>query len=204
MRFGRVEVTGGFFLLVAWLNYLDHQLIIPMALAACALHELGHYLAIRTLGGDIQLIRLTAVGAEMVVKCTLGYWQEGLSALAGPGVNLILALIFCNFRWGTTFAGLNLILACFNLIPIGRLDGGRALHCILALLVGSDWSFQVSRWLDVVCTALLFGCGLLFVGAGGNLTLLLVSIWLFGVVYKENYSNINRNRACHLKKKQLK
>ena len=43
IRMGRVEATGGFFLLLAWLNYLDRTLVVPMALAACAFlwHDLG-------------------------------------------------------------------------------------------------------------------------------------------------------------------
>ena len=45
MRLGRVEVTGGFLLLTAWLNYLDRQGVVPLALLACALHELGHWAA---------------------------------------------------------------------------------------------------------------------------------------------------------------
>ena len=36
MRLGRVEVTGGFLLLTAWLNYLDRQGVVPLALLACA------------------------------------------------------------------------------------------------------------------------------------------------------------------------
>ena len=124
---GRVEATGDFLLLMAWLNYLDRQGIVPMAMAACLLHELGHWAVIRLLGGQISLVRLTAVGAEMVLRCPMGYWQEGVSALAGPGVNLLLALIFCAWPGGAVFAGLNLVLACFNMLPAGRLDGGRAL-----------------------------------------------------------------------------
>ena len=54
MRLGRIEATGGFFLLAAWLNYLDRQHLVPLAAAACLLHELGHYAAIRLLGGDIK------------------------------------------------------------------------------------------------------------------------------------------------------
>ena len=37
LRPGRVEVTGGFLLLAAWLNYLDRQGIVPLALLSCAL-----------------------------------------------------------------------------------------------------------------------------------------------------------------------
>ena len=45
IRLGRVEATGGFLLLVAWLNYIDPSCLVPMAMLACAVHELGHYAA---------------------------------------------------------------------------------------------------------------------------------------------------------------
>ena len=54
MRLGRVEVTGGFLLLTAWLNYLDRQGVVPLALLACALHELGHWAALRALGARVR------------------------------------------------------------------------------------------------------------------------------------------------------
>ena len=34
MRWGRVEATAGFFLLVAWMNYWDSQCLVPAALLA--------------------------------------------------------------------------------------------------------------------------------------------------------------------------
>ena len=77
MGLGRVEVTGGFLLLLAWLNYLDRSFLVPMAVLACGAHELGHLLAIRLLGGSVREIRLTAIGAELVLSGPLGYWQEG-------------------------------------------------------------------------------------------------------------------------------
>jgi len=83
MRLGRVEATGGFFLMLAWLNYLDRSFIVPMAAAACVAHELGHFFMIQLLKGEVKRIRLTAVGAEMVLGQPLGYWQEGMCALAG-------------------------------------------------------------------------------------------------------------------------
>ena len=145
MRLGRVEATGGFFLMLAWLNYLDRSFIVPMATAACVAHELGHFFMIQLLKGEVKRIRLTAVGAEMVLGQPLGYWQEGMCALAGPGVNLLLAMVCCGFRNGLAFAGLNLALAIFNLLPVRQLDGGRALCCTIALLTvrpeqGAVWT----------------------------------------------------------------
>lgn len=183
MRLGRVEASGGFFLLAAWLNYLDPAFLVPMAAAACAAHELGHFFTVRLLGGDVKLIRLTAVGAEMVLDRPLSYWQEGLCALAGPGVNLLLALACCEFAQGPVFAGLNLALALFNLLPIGRLDGGRALYCTLALLAGQDLAAKVCGWLDRLCSGSALAAGLLL-ALRGNITLLVVALWLVSAQFR--------------------
>lgn len=179
MRVGRVEAAPSFLLAAAWLNYLDRQNILPLALLACALHELGHYLAIRLLGGEVRRVRLTAIGAEMALESDLSYGREGFAALAGPGVNLVLALLFCRFEWGLTFSGLNLALGCFNLTPVGGLDGGRALRCTLALLAGPGLAEWAGEWLDRLFTGVLLGLGLLLAVGGGNFTLLLAALWLF-------------------------
>lgn len=195
MRIGRVEVTGGFLLLLAWLNYLDQQLILPMAAVACILHELGHYLAIRLVRGTIKYVRLTAIGAEMAVARPLNYWQEGLAALAGPAVNIILALVFCSWSWGAGFAGLNLVLALFNLIPVGRLDGGRTLNCLLALLAGPEYAQRAGEKLDLIFASLVLGAGVWLAVSGKNFTLFMVAIWLLGGVIKQNNWNY-RKKAC--------
>ena len=195
MRLGRAEVTGGFFLLAAWLNYLDRDFVVPMAAAACAAHELGHLFAILLMGGDIKVFRLTAIGAELVLDRPLGYWQEGLCALAGPGVNLLLALICCGLEKGAAFAGLNLVLALFNLLPAGRLDGGRALHCTLALLAGPEAARRAGLWLDGLCTAGTLALGLPLAAAERNITMLLVSVWLLVIFLRQNIHFL-RNKAC--------
>lgn len=200
---GRVEVTGGFLLLVAWLNYLDRSLLVPLALCACALHELGHIFMIRLLGGSIKGIRLTSIGAELVLARPLGYWQEGLSALAGPGTNLLLALASCNFRGGVTFAGLNLALAAFNLLPVGRLDGGRALRCTLALLAGPGPADRAGLWLDALSTAGALAAGLFLAVSGGNFSLLLVAFWLLALFLRQNIYSFPRNKACQRGRKKV-
>ena len=202
MWFGRVEVTGGFLLLLAWLNYLDRSLLVPLAVLACTAHELGHFFTIRLLGGDVKYIRLTVVGAELVLSGPLGYWQEGLSALAGPGVNLLLALACCGFEWGVTFAGLNLLLAVFNLLPVGRLDGGRALRCTLALLSGPDLAGRIGGWLDCLCTAGAAAAGLWLAIFCGNITLLLVSLWLLTGFLRANL-HYDGNNTCQRGRKKV-
>ena len=203
MRYCGVEVTAGFLLLTAWLNYLDRSFLVPLTMLACGLHELGHFAAIQVLGGDVKQIRLTAIGAELVLSEPLGYWQEGLAALAGPGTNLILAVLCCGLEDWLTFAGANLALALFNLLPVGRLDGGRALHCVLALLAGPDLALRLSRWLDRSCIMVLLALSLLPVARGGNLTLLFVTFWLLTSSIQQKFRTYGKIRGCQGTGKRL-
>ena len=138
MRLGRVKVSGGFLLLLAWLNYTDTQGLIPLAVLSCALHEAGHWLAIQAVGGEVTGLRLGIAGAAMELGRPLSYGAEILCALAGPGVSLALSWVGSILPGGALLAGINLVLAAFNLLPVSGLDGGRALHCALCALAGPE------------------------------------------------------------------
>ena len=181
MRVGKVEFTAGFLLLAAWLFYLDDRFVVPLALCAGALHEAGHYAAIRRMGGDIRCIRLTAVGAEMELSGGLSYLQEGIAALAGPGVSLLTAVLFSFWEGGRLFSGLNLVFGCFNLLPLGRLDGGRALRCTLALCAGPDAADRVGNILNGLFPTLFLAVGIRLLQTEGNGTFLLMAVWLTAV-----------------------
>ena len=176
---GRITVTPGFLFLMAWCNYADQQGLLLPALAGCALHELGHLAAIWGLGG---------------------YPGELAAALAGPAANLAAAWLCCRAEGGALFAGLNLALGCFNLLPVGRLDGGRALHCLLSMSIGPA-AEEAEAVLDRVLIAFLLALGVLLIGWGGSFTLLLVALWLLA---KEKEGKKGRNRSCQGLQKRVK
>lgn len=89
-----------------------------------------------------------------------GKWAETLVAAAGPGTNILLAVIFAILiRAGSvamttemltafaTIVYINLLLALFNLIPIAPLDGSKVLSGLLGTrtVVGRAYeSFRLS------------------------------------------------------------
>lgn len=186
LRWRRVEISGGALLMLAALYYLDGQGVLPLALLACALHEAGHWLAIRALGGRITALRLTCVGAEMVLSARrpLSRWGEVWAALAGPAVNLLLALGSARLAPALgeglfLFSGVNLALAAFNLLPIARLDGGRALRGLLCVARGEEAAQHLARVCSVaVSAALVLGSALLLARGEASFTLLLTALWL--------------------------
>ena len=137
----------------------------------------------------------------MVLCRPMGYGQEMVAALAGPGVNLLLAVLCCRWSWGTLFAGLNLALGCFNLLPVGRLDGGRFSQGLLAVFCGLNVAEQIGALLDGCLVGSLLLAGALLAWKNGNITLLSVGLWLLAVFSKGKKRG---NRACLIDKKKVK
>jgi len=188
MTLGRVEISGGAVLVAALLFYLDRSGVFAAAVLAMLLHELGHWCAIQALGGRVTALRLTCAGAELRLSAArpLSPGKMLLCALAGPAANLLLAAAgYLLARHGVgeklyLFAGLNLGLAFFNLLPASRLDGGKVLESLMAALGRPEWGRRVTAWGTAVLALLLTagGLGLLWESEGRNFTVLLAGVWL--------------------------
>lgn len=194
LRWGRVEVTGGFLLLLAWLNFCDTQGLLPLGVCAAVAHELGHWLAIRLCGGRVSRLQLSAVGAQMQVVGVLSYPAELCCALAGPAVNLLLGYAAAQVGW-LVFAGMNLAQGLFNLLPIGVLDGGRILRCVWSMAGEPDGALRVQLWLDRGLAAVALLVGGTVIKQGGGMTLCVIGGWIL--------SGSVRSRAEKWRKKDL-
>lgn len=187
MTFGRVEINSGALLVGALLFYLDRSGVFGAAVLAMFLHELGHWWAIRILGGRVAAIRLTWAGAEMRLSAArpLPPGKLLLCCLAGPAVNLLLwvaCVLLARRGVGERlylFAGINLGLALFNLLPVRWLDGGRALESLLTALGRSEWGRRFTAWSAAVLALFLIlgGLYLLWESGGRSFTALLAGIW---------------------------
>ena len=165
------------------------------------LHELGHSLAAKHYGIRVVEITLWPLGGMAKMESIPEDSRiEGVVALAGPAVNVVLALLgaigFFVFQiaglgglaFGAIgFAFINAGLGIFNMIPIFPMDGGRVLRAWLARK--RDWvrateiAVDVGRKLTLVGLVLGFffaleaeqGFGLLCI-----LPLIAGFLWLVG------------------------
>ena len=187
LRWKHLEISSGFLVLLAALIYFGAGDMPLLAFLACALHELGHLLVIVAMGGRVEKFRLTIVGAEMQLdgRLPLSYPKELCCTLAGPMANLGMAFLASALNL-PLWAGMNLVLGCFHLLPILPLDGGRAFAFLCCLFSGADWAARWSARLGRFLSVLLLGAGVvLSIATGGNITLLVLGLWIFNAFGRE-------------------
>ena len=183
-----LSVSPAFLLLLFLFAAIDEQhLLLPLLLAA-AIHEGGHILVLRLCGGQIEALRITAMGAELRIHHSerLSYGREIAAVLAGPCSNLlamyVLAALAVQWNWenGFLYAGLHGALALFNLLPVRMLDGGRSLYLLLSWKTEPITAARVMRAVSCLCLSILLALGAaLQLVIGIQLPLLLLEGWLF-------------------------
>ena len=179
---GRVLVSGGFLLLVAWFIQANGWGLLLTVLGAAAVHELGHWLALGLLGARVTRLRLTVFGVEMETAWDrLSYGAELIAVLSGPAANLLWGLVLASLgkTWFTA-AGAHLVLCIFNLLPVRPLDGGRALELAVTWAAGPEMGERIARWTGIY-TAMGLSAGIccLLWRTGGSLWLLPAAIGAF-------------------------
>jgi Zn-dependent protease len=145
-------------------------------------HEFGHALACRQVGGWADTIVLWPLGGIAFVKPPPRPGALLWTAAAGPLVNVALVPLFgavlflvnqfegnvlnsdCYLFLRATFL-VNLVLLIFNLIPVYPLDGGQILQAALWFLIGRADSLLVVSILGMIvggCVMLLSFLGSFF------------------------------------------
>lgn len=152
-----IRIEAGAFLWWAVLLLLLPLRWLIAAFFAAIIHELCHYLAIRAMGGEVEVIFIRPGGAVMQTT-PLNPVQELICALAGPLGGLFL-LFFA--RWIPLTALCALVQSVFNLLPIFPLDGGRVLQCAVRLLRPHGNADRICKRVGGVCLSVLIIVSLL-------------------------------------------
>lgn len=182
----RLEVSPGFLLLLGVLFWLDEGVgLVPWGLLACFFHELGHVTAALIIGGRVERLRLSAVGAELSFsyRTPLSYGRDSVVALAGPAANLLLGGMFFALNRQLP-AAMSLGIGAFNLLPILPLDGGRVAYGLLAERLDPDWADRLLTASAGCLVGVLVGVGVVTAVHYANVTLLLTALWLLAGVLR--------------------
>jgi Zn-dependent protease len=140
------------------------------------LHELGHSFAALHYGIPVrQIVLLPIGGLAQLEKMPEKPVQELVVAIAGPAVNVVLALIagLLAFSLGVplvnpfteltlTFTTLlsylllyNVVLLVFNMLPAFPMDGGRVLRALLAMVMDYERATAVAVNIGRIAAVLL-------------------------------------------------
>lgn len=138
------------------------------------LHEFGHSLACRQVGGRADEIILWPFGGIAYLATPQRPGATLWSVAAGPLVNVVLAPVLFGVAWLAREQGLlapypdfdnfladiqkvNLLLLAFNLLPVYPLDGGQILRSLLWYVTGPATSLLVASAIGFVGIAGLGG-----------------------------------------------
>ncbi len=184
MRFAlrgvRVEISFGFLLLLCFASLGKLESILLWSLLFMALHECGHLAAMLATGQKPAAVRLRAGRVSIEPRTQLaGERAEALVLAAGPAVNLLLAGGFA-LAGRALLAASNLLMAGFNLMPAGGLDGGRLFRLALRRRLGARRAERVCTAVSFIFSVVLLTAGLVILtGESRNPTLLLAALYFF-------------------------
>ena len=125
-----MELDGLACIRLALLSVILPPRWLAAAVAAALMHEGCHLAAVRLLGGRTGRIYMGGQGARIDAVLP-GKPAELAAILAGPAGSLTLLLLA---RWIPRIAVCGAVQGLFNLLPVGNLDGARALRIVRQML----------------------------------------------------------------------
>lgn len=176
-----LEITPGFAVVLLCYAYFGSVRLLCVFLLAALLHEASHLLAAKWVGLEVAAIRLSALGAELIPKPgqMLSFPADLLVCFSGCAGNFFAVALCCALRSGPVFLGANLILGCFNCLPVRGLDGGNGLCAMLEWWLGPQPAERISA-----ATSILFAAAVAVYGVSVALTdwrrpyIMMIGLWL--------------------------
>ena len=103
------------------------------------------------------------------------------------GIEKIQIMIYCN-----------LIIFIFNLIPIFPLDGGRIIKSIIKILFGKQKAEKSTYLISNITIIIMMAIGSILILYLKNISVLIIIIYLWYLVHKENRSYEIKNKLYEI------
>lgn len=131
----KISIHPLFLLLLISIVFYGDIALYSIILSSLLFHELGHFIAAKLVGAQIENCKIVPYGGEMTIKheMQLTYDQLIIIALGGPVATCIGIFISALLPdiLSTRLIEIQLFILAINLIPIWPLDGGRILCYII-------------------------------------------------------------------------
>lgn len=181
----RIRISYLFAVVVTVMLFFDKsRLFLPTALAVF-LHECAHLAVMKHYGCAPSEIALIPAGIQIVKRFSVRLSEENTVLIAGPLCNFLFfgifyaaALLLKNERL-YTYAAVQLVIGCFNLLPAQGLDGGALLYNVF--LVGNSPSVarRKAKTVSVAFCVLLAVAGAVFRnGEKINISVFILAIYI--------------------------
>lgn len=188
-----IYIHATFLLLLAWVGFgywqmagtvdaVVNGITFVLAIFTCViLHELGHALTARHFGIATQHITLLPIGGIAALeKMPDDPREEMLVALAGPAVNVVIAVLlwivvgnnlseplaqtqdWIDVPFLERLLIVNIMLATFNMLPALPMDGGRVFRAALAMRMDHDAATETAAKVGRGIALVLGFVGLLY------------------------------------------
>lgn len=204
MKERKFNVNPAFFIILIWLIFATDIIVAVSYFLVILIHELGHYYVAKYCGYKLSKFSLSPYGVSLsYYGQTLEQKDEIYIALAGPVVNLAVALITVAFWWmfptfylvSYNFVEVNLIIALTNLLPAFPLDGGRVFVSLFSNIVERRKALKITIIFNVVLSVMFFILFFVFCFINFNPSYLLFAVFLtMGVLdlnFLSKYEKIN-------------
>ncbi len=182
----KIYISFSFTICITLLALLDKSGLLFVSFIAVFMHEIGHYIALKTLGIKSIEISFVLAAVKLNIQEHIDNKRLAIIAGAGPLFNLLLSgLIFTESHYIKCFGAANLLLFIFNILPVSNLDGGDILRYFLCSMFKENGE-KIFKYVSIIVITLFFApIGVFFMLNFSNPTILLVGIYLIIMSYKK-------------------